>query len=183
VQVPKLASNKTEALLDRSRTALAIQRASQSENVRNQGDDATSVTLANGRARQPESAYQALMMGLPLPLTKVVDVRVYNYSDVRLKLSLASEWLHGSSTGHPPTPSTLELIVQAHSSAAMLVWLEVLKVQRSFRAFLPVLVRRFTVSCVIMTAWQVGTRGEWRCNVQPPPTGRHMVDLQGSRTQ
>jgi len=146
--VPKLASNKTEALLDRSRTALAIQRASQSENVRNQGDDATSVTLANGRARQPESAYQALMMGLPLPLTKVVDVRVYNYSDVRLKLSLASEWLHGSSTGHPPTPSTLELIVQAHSSAAMLVWLEVLK---------------------------VGTRGEWRCNVQPPPTGRHMV--------
>ena len=70
------------------------------------------------------TAYQALAEGEELSLVKVIGVQVHNYSEVRLKLSLAPDWAPSLSK----VQSARELIVQAHSSAAMLVWLEMLKV-------------------------------------------------------
>ena len=101
----------------------------------------------------PGSASSALLVGVPLPLAKIVGVEVQNYSEVRLKVSLASDWL--ATHGGPAMAETgaCELVLQAHSSAAMLVWLDLLKAG-------------------IRGKWVVG-EDEQKPNRQP--TGKHTV--------
>jgi len=130
-RLPKIQTTNTNLLLERQRAALAEQRAT--------GQEMTQ------RDQMPYStAYEALCSGEALSLNKIVRVDVYNYTDVRLKILLASNWLQPSAA-----PLACELVLQAHSSAAMLVWLEVLK---------------------------VGIRGKWAMESSgAEPTGRHTV--------
>ena len=125
----------TESLIERQRRAIANQgHAHRQVNFAVEPSSRTARRLTKPPRRQTNisraraysvtsehahaSAYAALLVGKSLPLTQIVGAEVYNYSEVRLRLLLAPSWL--------PTAGqeACEIILQAHSSAAMLVWLE-----------------------------------------------------------
>lgn len=113
------------ALIERQRQAIALQRNGKVAQVAEADPSESPEHGEEHVQRAHDSALAALTMGEALPLVQVVGVEVHNYSEVRLKLSLAEAWLPSASA------SGRELILQAHSSAAMLVWLELLKVRRA----------------------------------------------------
>ena len=109
---------KTDALLSKQR--LAARASNPRLGTREPSVDAADAAREDAHA----SAYAALVGGEALPLMKVVSAEVHNYSEVRLRLALAADWLPSACA------AACELVLQAHSSAAMLAWLELLKATR-----------------------------------------------------
>ena len=151
--VPTLLDSSADALIQKQRRAVEAQREQRASRVEETSElstveasasptGTTRTSSPSGYVDVPNSAYSALLMGEPLPLAKIMSVRVYDYSEMRLELTLARDWFPSASA------TACELVLQAHSSAAMLVWFELLK---------------------------IGVRGKWKVEQTASPSGLHTV--------